>query len=146
MPVPVTGESLPELPPQYLPFLRLLTRSKLGGDVEPDHETNRELVDATAELQVPDFWKPARVPDQERLKGRLFQELLNRRLLPADDVDAVVDKLVELGRANQTAWRWQAPGSIRTLVPRPTSDDSHVDVVLVLDPAGVLIARHLGCY
>ncbi|MCW9059407.1 MAG: hypothetical protein OQL11_11090, partial [Gammaproteobacteria bacterium] len=52
------------------------------------------------ELRIPDFWRPAHIPDQERLKGRLFEELFNRRLLAMDRLDATVDKLMELARAN----------------------------------------------
>jgi type I restriction enzyme R subunit len=105
---PVGDERLPDLPPHYLPFLRLLTQAKLGDDAQPDPATQALLVDATVELvetitgelRIPDFWKPAHIPDQERLKGRLFEELFNRRLLAMDRLDATVDKLMELARAN----------------------------------------------
>jgi len=104
----VEGEELPEVPAHYLPFLRLLTQAKLGDDAQPDAETNRQLAEATAgvveiitgELRIRDFWKPAHMPDQERLQGRLFEELHNRDLLPMDRLDATVDKLMELARAN----------------------------------------------
>jgi type I restriction enzyme, R subunit len=74
---PVGGEALPDLPPEYLPFLRILTQAKLGDEARPDAATEAQLVDATVEivqiiigeLRIPDFWKPARIPDQERLKG-----------------------------------------------------------------------------
>ncbi len=102
------GEHLPDLPPHYLPFLRLLTQAKLGDEAQPDAATAAALIEATiemvdtiiGELRIPDFWKPAHLPDQERLKGRLFEELFNRRLLPMDKLDATVDKLMELARAN----------------------------------------------
>jgi type I restriction enzyme R subunit len=105
---PVEGENLPELPPQYLPFLRLLTQAKLGDEAQPDAEVLAALSEATVEiveviigeLRIPDFWKPAHIPDQDRLKGRLFEELFNRRLLPVEKLDATVDKLMELARAN----------------------------------------------
>ncbi|MFW5452917.1 type I restriction endonuclease subunit R [Thioalkalivibrio sulfidiphilus] len=105
---PVEGEVLPDLPPEYLPFLRIITQAKLGDEAVPDAATQTLLVDATVEivqiiigeLRIPDFWKPARIPDQERLKGRLFEELFNRRLLPMDRLDATVDRLVEVSRAN----------------------------------------------
>lgn len=104
---PVEGEAEPEMPVHCLPFLRLITQSKLG-EAPPDPHTAVELMDATAEvveiisdeLRIPGFWKPSHMPDQERLKGRLFEELFNRRLLPPDKVDATVDKLMELARAN----------------------------------------------
>lgn len=104
----VDGEDLPDMPVHCLPFLRLLTQAKLGDDAKPDAATGSTLMDATAELveliitelRIPDFWKPAHIPDQERLKGRLFAELFNRKLLPVTQVDATVDKLLELARAN----------------------------------------------
>lgn len=105
----VEGEELPDLPAKYLPFLRLLTQAKLGDDAKPDAATAAALTEATVEvveiitdeLRIPGFWKPAHTPDQERLRGRLFEELFNRRLLPTDKVDATVDKLMELARSNQ---------------------------------------------
>ncbi|MEX0731172.1 MAG: type I restriction endonuclease subunit R [Aquisalimonadaceae bacterium] len=105
---PVEGEHLPDMPAHYLPFLRLLTQAKLGDDAQPDTKTGAQLIEATAEvvevitgeLRIPGFWKPAHVPDQERLRGRLFEELFNRRLLPMNKLDATVDKLLELARAN----------------------------------------------
>jgi len=104
----VEGEELPDVPAHYLPFLRLLAEAKLGDEVQPEAKTSRELAEATAEiveiitgeLRIPDFWKPAHMPDQERLKGRLFEELYNRDLMSIDRLDATVDKLMELARAN----------------------------------------------
>jgi type I restriction enzyme R subunit len=105
---PVEGEAPPQMPAHCLPFLRLITQARLGDEAPPDPNTTVELMDATAEvveiisdeLRIPGFWKPSHLPDQERLKGRLFEELFNRRLLPLDKVDATVDKLMELARAN----------------------------------------------
>lgn len=104
----VEGEDLPDMPSHFLPFLRLLAQEKLGEDTKPDSalmtklmDTTAELVEMiTAELHIPDFWKPAHIPDQERLKGRLFEELFSRKLLPMTQLDATVDKLLELARAN----------------------------------------------
>lgn len=101
------GENQPEMPAQYRPFLRLLQKEALGDD-EPDDQTQQRLMDTTAEivdtiaseLHIPDFWKPAHQPDQERLRGRLFQELFNGRLVPKNKVEATADKLMELARAN----------------------------------------------
>ncbi len=105
---PVDGEGLPDLPTQYLPFLRLLIQAKLGDDEKPDTETAVALADTTVELvevmirelRIPDFWKPSHLPDQERLKGRIFEELFNCRMLPMEKIDATVDRLMELARAN----------------------------------------------
>ncbi|MCL4746505.1 MAG: type I restriction endonuclease subunit R [Burkholderiaceae bacterium] len=104
----VTGEALPEMPAHCLPFLRLLTEEALGKDATPDSATGVKLMDATAEMvaiildeaRIPGFWKPARVPDQERLHGRLFEELFSRKLMPVAKAEATVDKLMELARAN----------------------------------------------
>ena len=105
---PAPGEATPPVPPRYLPFLRLLTQVRVGDEAQPSAELQAQLVDATvdvvdlmpAELRIPGFWKPAHIPDQERLKGRLWQELFNRRLLSMEQLDATVDKLMELARAN----------------------------------------------
>ena len=98
----------PDVPSQYMPFLRLLTQMKLGDDVQPDEETALKLMEVTVELveiiigelKIPNFWKPAHIPDQQRLKGRLFEELFNSDLLSPDAVDAAADKLMELAKAN----------------------------------------------
>lgn len=103
------GEEFLDIAPVCLPFLRLLTVEVLGEDGKASDPKMRErLMDAAAEivelicdeLQIPDFWKPARIPDQERLHGRLFEELYGRKLMPTHKLDAVVDKLLELARAN----------------------------------------------
>lgn len=60
-----------------------------------------ELIDMISQdLHIPDFWKPAHIPDQESLQGRLFEQLYARDLLPSEQLDATVDKLMELARAN----------------------------------------------
>lgn len=102
------GETLPRMPAHCLPFLRLLTEEALGKDTTPDEAMSVKLMDATAEMldiildevRIPGFWKPARIPDQERLHGRLFEELFGRKLMPVAKTEAVVDKLLELARAN----------------------------------------------
>lgn len=104
----IEGETLPELPAHCLPFLRLLTQAKVGDDAAPDNDTLAVLATATTEIvdliigeiRIPDFWKPAHIPDQDRLKGRLYEDLFNARLLPTKALDATVDKLVDLARAN----------------------------------------------
>lgn len=104
----VEGEALPQMPAHCLPFLRLLTEAVLGKDSAPDAVLSVKLMDATAEIvdiildevKIPGFWKPARIPDQERLQGRLFEELFGRKLMPIDKAEATVDRLLELARAN----------------------------------------------
>ena len=103
------GEALPEMPARYLPFLRLLIEETLGKDAAPDDAMRVKLMDATAELvevildevRIPGFWKPARIADQERLHGRLFEELHRRKLLGVNEADATAVKLLELARARQ---------------------------------------------
>ncbi|WP_303900769.1 type I restriction endonuclease subunit R [Thiohalomonas denitrificans] len=105
---PIPGEEPSGLPPHYLPFLRRLTEAKLGDEAQPDETTAAALNEATievvdtivGEIKIPDFWKPSHIPDQDRLRGRLFEELFHRRLLPLKTLDATVDKLMELARAN----------------------------------------------
>ena len=104
----VGDEQLPDLPAHCLPFLRLITQARLGDEAPPDAATAGALADAAvevveiiqSEIRIRDFWKPAHIPDQERLKGRLFEELFNRHILPMDKLDATVDKLLELAKAN----------------------------------------------
>jgi type I restriction enzyme, R subunit len=104
----VEGEALPDMPPHWLPFLRLLADAKFGKNADADRVVGPELMDATAEIveiitdefRIPGFWKPAHMPDQERLRGRLFEELFNRRVLPMARLDETVERLMELARAN----------------------------------------------
>ncbi len=64
-------------------------------------DTTAELVAIiTEELQIPEFWKPNHIPDQERLRSRLFQELFNGGVIPKSQAEATADKLLELARAN----------------------------------------------
>lgn len=86
----------------------LLALEALGKDEAPDEAMQARLMDTTYEIveiilnesKIPGFWKPARIADQERLKGRVFEELFASRLLDATRVEATVDKLLELARAN----------------------------------------------
>ena len=56
----------------------------------------------TEELRIPDFWKPSHLPDQERLRGRLFEELFELDLFPVNRLDALLDKLIDLAKANHS--------------------------------------------
>lgn len=104
----VDGEVLPDMPEHCLPFLRLLTEEVLGKDTAPDEAMQTRLMNTTHEIveiildeaKIPGFWKPARISDQERLQGRLFEELFGSKLLGAAKAEAAVDKLLELARAN----------------------------------------------
>jgi len=104
---PMAGEDLPETPPHHKPFLRQLIETRCG-DERPDDATLAALTEATQrlvaimieELQIPEFWKPNHIPDQERLRSRLFKELFNGGVIPRSKAEATADKLLELARAN----------------------------------------------
>lgn len=104
---PVEGEQLPDMPASHQPFLRQLIEARCGGET-PFSDMMSALMDATAEivaiiteeLQIPEFWKPSHITDQERLRSRLFQELFNRKVVPRSKAEATADKLLELARAN----------------------------------------------
>jgi len=105
---PVDGEALPDLPAHAVPFWRELAQST-AADGAPAGETEaNRLIEVTEELlgviqdeiDVPDFWKPSHIPDQERLKGQLFQHLVERDVVPVEEVEPLVERLFDLARAN----------------------------------------------
>jgi len=104
------GEPTSALPSNHLPFLRVMTDVKYGTDASPAADEQESLEQATAsavqiiqeELRIPDFWKPAHLPDQERLRGRLFEELFELDLFPMDQLDRLLDKLIDLAKANHS--------------------------------------------
>lgn len=99
-------DRLPDLPEHYGPFLRLVVDAAAGDRAISDAE-QKLLVDLTinvvdtisAEL-VPNFWRPNRQPAQDALNTRIFELLMASRLLPTPQIEALVDKLMELARAN----------------------------------------------
>jgi type I restriction enzyme R subunit len=104
------GEEAPDLPVHAEPFWReLIASSDLEAD-QLDAVTAQKLLDATEELvamiqqeiAIPDFWKPSHIPDQERLKGRLFEELFKRDLVPITALEATMERLLDLARSNHT--------------------------------------------
>lgn len=99
-------DRLPELPEHYGPFLRLVVDTAVGNAPMTNAERTRlldlavEVVDTiTAEL-TPNFWRPNRQPAQDGLNTRIFELLMRSRLLPTPQIEALVDKLMELARAN----------------------------------------------
>src|SRR5690606_6616504 len=76
------GEAPSSIPPDHLPFLRLMAEVKHGTYSKLISNEQESLEQATVsavqiiteELRIPDFWKPSHLPDQERLRGRLFEE------------------------------------------------------------------------
>jgi type I restriction enzyme R subunit len=104
------GETPSALPSNHLPFLRVMAEIKQDGGtaLTPDEQENLEQATVstvqiiTEELRIPDFWKPSHLPDQERLRGRLFEELFELDLFPVNQLDALLDKLIDLAKANHS--------------------------------------------
>lgn len=99
-------DRLPDLPERYGPFLRLMVDTA-AGDREISDGERRLLVDLAVEVVdtisaelVPNFWRPNRQPAQDALNTRIFELLMRSRLLPTPQIEALVDKLMELARAN----------------------------------------------
>lgn len=97
------------LPDHCGPFLRLIV-ARVAGDATPTPQELaklEELTEAVVETMVsttaavPSFWKPARVPDQDALASVVFGLLMDARLMTdSGKVDALVDELMQLARAN----------------------------------------------
>lgn len=99
-------DRLPDLPEHYGPFLRLMVDAAVGENQLSDAERQRlvdlavEVVDMIAAELTPNFWRPTRRPAQDALSSRIFELMMRSRLLPAPGIEALVDKLMELARAN----------------------------------------------
>ncbi len=99
-------ERLPELPEHYGPFLRLMVDTAAGDQAIGDAQRKLlvdltvEVVDTIAAELVPNFWRPNRQPAQDALNTRIFELLMKSRLLPTPQIEALVDRLMELARAN----------------------------------------------
>ncbi|SFN28523.1 type I restriction endonuclease subunit R [Dokdonella immobilis] len=99
-------DRLPDLPEHYGPFLRLIVDA-FAGDRAITAAEQKLLVNLTVEVVdtisaelVPNFWRPNRQPAQDALNTRLFELLMASRLLPTPQIEALVDKLMALARAN----------------------------------------------
>jgi type I restriction enzyme R subunit len=100
-------DRLPDLPEHYGPFLRLMVDATAGDREVSDPERKRlvdltvEVVDTIAAELVPNFWRPNRQPAQDALGSKIFALLMGARLpLAAPQIEALVDRLMELARAN----------------------------------------------
>jgi type I restriction enzyme R subunit len=99
-------DRLPDLPEHYGPFLRLLVDATVGDGAMADVERKKlvdlavEVVDTITSELTPNFWRPNRQPAQDVLNTRIFELLMRSRLLPTPQIEALVDKLMELARAN----------------------------------------------
>ncbi len=97
---------LPEVPEHYGPFLRLIVDTAVGDGSITETERQKlvtltvEVVDTIVAELVPNFWRPNRQPAQDALATLVFERLMASRLLPPPQLDALVDKLMELARAN----------------------------------------------
>jgi type I restriction enzyme R subunit len=104
-------DRLPDLPEHYGPFLRLVVDAAAGDRAITDAE-RKKLVDMTVEVVdtivaelTENFWRPNRQPAQDALGSRIFEILMASRLLPQPQIEALVDKLMELARANHDRLR-----------------------------------------
>lgn len=99
-------DRLPDLPEHHGPFLRLIVDAAAGDRAISDAERKLltdltvEVVDTVVAELVPNFWRPSRQPAQDALNTRIFELLMRSRLLPTPQIEALVDKLMELARAN----------------------------------------------
>jgi len=99
-------DRLPELPEHYGPFLRLVVDTAAGDRAITDAEQKKlveltvEVVDTIVAELVPNFWRPNRQPAQDALNTRIFELLMKSRLMATPQIEALVDKLMELARAN----------------------------------------------
>jgi type I restriction enzyme, R subunit len=103
---PPPDPDMPDLPEHYGPFLRLIVDAAVGDRALGDVERKRlvdlavEVVETIVAELVPNFWRPNRLPAQDALGSRIFEILMKSRLLPTPQIEALVDKLMELARAN----------------------------------------------
>lgn len=99
-------DRLPDLPEHYGPFLRLMVDAAVGDGELTEAERKKlvdlsvEVVDTIAAELTPNFWRPNRQPAQDALGTGIFSLLMQSRLLPTPQLEALVDKLMELARAN----------------------------------------------
>ena len=99
-------DGLPDLPDHCGPFLRLVVDAAAGDEAITEIERKRlfdltiELVDTIAAELVPNFWRPNRQPAQDALNTRIFEVLMRSRMMPTPQIEALVDKLMALARAN----------------------------------------------
>jgi type I restriction enzyme R subunit len=98
--------NVPDLPDHYLPFLHLLMETAVG-NTTPDEATCKRLADVTVEIVdhiaselTETFWKPNKKPAQGALQCAIFERLMASGLIEIGKLEALVDKLMELARAN----------------------------------------------
>ena len=103
--VPPPG-GMPDLPEHYGPFLRLMADAAAGDRTLGEAERKQlvdlavAVVDTIAGELTPNFWRPNRLPAQDALGSQVFSCLMQSRLMPTPQIEALVDKLMALARAN----------------------------------------------
>ncbi|WP_066016099.1 type I restriction endonuclease subunit R [Endozoicomonas atrinae] len=103
----VHEEGLPDVDEHYLPFYRMLKIAACGHE-EPDLVTAATLTDLVTELvdhissevKTSSFWQPHRKAMQEELQQHIFEKLMDTALVDFDHVEPLVDKMLDLARAN----------------------------------------------
>lgn len=101
------NEGMPEVPEHCLPFLRELIET-VAGEKLPDGQLLDKLAELTVdlvehiaeEIKLVGFWRPTRKAQQERLQTALFEKLIASGLVDITKVEALVDRLMALARAN----------------------------------------------
>ena len=102
----VPGAASPEMPEHCAPFMRLITDA-VGGERDLTTAERQRLLDLTVEVVqaiaddlIPTFWQPHRLATQAALRTRVFELLMDSRLLPPAQSEPLADKLMRLARAN----------------------------------------------
>jgi type I restriction enzyme R subunit len=100
------GEELTDLPEHALPFFRLLVDETIG-EAERKSERVATVMDLTVDIVqlisaelTENFWRPNKKPDQDALATRIFEHLMKAGVVEMEEADALVDKLMDLARAN----------------------------------------------
>jgi type I restriction enzyme, R subunit len=99
-------EATEDLPEHYGPFLRMIMDAAFGDSPCPAAERAKlleltvDLVDSIAGELTPGFWRPNWQPARDALGSRVFELLMRSRVIPSDRIEALVDALMDLARAN----------------------------------------------
>lgn len=95
-----------QVPEQCGPFLRLLVDAVAAEHTVSAAEQQAltdlavDIVDTIVAELTPTFWRPNRQPAQDALASQVFERLMGLRHPPLPNVDALVDQVMALARAN----------------------------------------------
>lgn len=101
-----TEDGAPDVPAHYGPFVRLIADAAQGDAPRTEADAQLlaalaiEVVDTIVAELTPNFWRPNRQPARDALASRIFELLMASRLLPTPQIEALVDKLMDLAKAN----------------------------------------------